>query len=950
MVVEALPDYYGDLDLKPGADPNDVKKQYRKLALKYHPDRNPGHEAEYAIKFQAIQSAHEVLTDPAQRAKYDAQRLRHGLLSAYASPPPRPNVPPRTQTTNFPPPPRPPPPSASKPSYSPPRPGASKYARFTGASSRWGTAGTDDAKSKTNDFKAWEQMRHGQGPIPPRRAPPPKAPRATHFETERTSSPGRSQPKTTANGVPLRRGAWEDLRDAGMPNLSRANTTRAPPKKAGFAPSPPARHEPPARSAYFNTFKGERPPPKPPSSSMPPPPPRVPTSKKPDPQGADFEFPLGTNHDRVSTPYHSPGGEKTFLSSPGLHRSSTSTTPRESNSRTGWHDRDSLHPDGEHIRAASAGAANRDGHRTMPGVSSATTTDTSSSSDEAEAETLYTGPRGTRVQASRKTRMPAGAGVRPRSSFPPHVRVEDVEDEPEASHTFLNTGFRKYSGVDMPSQKPFSDQPEDFMSHRMKQDAPQLGSQSAIPPAAYIPTEHSIPRRKSFDEKYRSTPDSKSSDHTSNNHKNKTPILFGPPSLRAETDGKSDSQPSFRLSTDDLERPFVGKPPLRSQSSETINVKFSPSCDPPRFGGDNAFFSSSSPDHSNKSSTLPAGSRSSQAPRHNERAGEESPGLTSSVPPPPKGPSKYLSEDWDKRFGAHTFQPPPSGSASGTASRKRSGTPRTGSLNNLKRAGTFSRATGFQPTVVDAQDEPPVYNATPAVSVNSSKTSSRVSTGSDGSAMDIDSTPPPVTDHNSTGNGDSGFSTRKNDFPSKTDVPILPPRADNPLQSEGDSINMNLGGFKNVAPFAPSNEGLNDTDDLKGALPFESRASTTIPNFDECTKKIEFPKVPKTPSPPSTLTQTSWNRYLTDMNAYIFKWNTFSANILLLFHKRQEEHREIGPSWVSCVGGDCDLYLKALDEDERARKYWEVASERHRECFRDLKRVREEMLRSQGHR
>ena len=35
MVIEALPDYYGDLDLKPGADPNDVKKQYRKLGMEF---------------------------------------------------------------------------------------------------------------------------------------------------------------------------------------------------------------------------------------------------------------------------------------------------------------------------------------------------------------------------------------------------------------------------------------------------------------------------------------------------------------------------------------------------------------------------------------------------------------------------------------------------------------------------------------------------------------------------------------------------------------------------------------------------------------------------------------------------------------------------------------------------------------------------------------------------
>ncbi|EHL02904.1 putative DnaJ-related protein rsp1 [Glarea lozoyensis 74030] len=44
--------------------------------LAYHPDRNPGRESEVTAKFQKIQSAHEVLTDAAERAKYDSNRSR----------------------------------------------------------------------------------------------------------------------------------------------------------------------------------------------------------------------------------------------------------------------------------------------------------------------------------------------------------------------------------------------------------------------------------------------------------------------------------------------------------------------------------------------------------------------------------------------------------------------------------------------------------------------------------------------------------------------------------------------------------------------------------------------------------------------------------------------------------------------------------------------------------
>lgn len=69
-------DYYADLGLTPSADIVEIKKQFRKLALKYHPDRNPGREQEVNSQFQVIQAAHEILSDPEAKAKYDATLLR----------------------------------------------------------------------------------------------------------------------------------------------------------------------------------------------------------------------------------------------------------------------------------------------------------------------------------------------------------------------------------------------------------------------------------------------------------------------------------------------------------------------------------------------------------------------------------------------------------------------------------------------------------------------------------------------------------------------------------------------------------------------------------------------------------------------------------------------------------------------------------------------------------
>jgi len=63
-------DYYSILDVDRKAGPEEIKKAYRKLARKYHPDVNGGDKAA-AEKFQEINEAHEVLSDPEKRRKYD---------------------------------------------------------------------------------------------------------------------------------------------------------------------------------------------------------------------------------------------------------------------------------------------------------------------------------------------------------------------------------------------------------------------------------------------------------------------------------------------------------------------------------------------------------------------------------------------------------------------------------------------------------------------------------------------------------------------------------------------------------------------------------------------------------------------------------------------------------------------------------------------------------------
>ncbi|ETW00318.1 hypothetical protein H310_07689 [Aphanomyces invadans] len=66
-----MADYYETLGLPRTASQDEIKKAYRKLAIKYHPDKNPDNQTEAEVKFKEIGEAYSILSDEDKKQAYD---------------------------------------------------------------------------------------------------------------------------------------------------------------------------------------------------------------------------------------------------------------------------------------------------------------------------------------------------------------------------------------------------------------------------------------------------------------------------------------------------------------------------------------------------------------------------------------------------------------------------------------------------------------------------------------------------------------------------------------------------------------------------------------------------------------------------------------------------------------------------------------------------------------
>jgi curved DNA-binding protein CbpA len=311
--VDPTRNYYADLNVSANASENEIRKAFRALALQFHPDRNPGRETQVVVKFQEIQAANEILSDPTTRAKYDTERRKYRNLNIPTNTPntprTRPPPPPRnTYTTSTPngsyyraPPPKP---TTQQPRPPPPQ----QYASYTSGADRFTSKNfrapptaqrpdtrAKDAEARANVFTAWQKM---------------KQPRADE------SRPYNAGSQAKQNGQASQNSESQQQKNPNGTPFGRSQSTRVPSSRKGFDPGTPGGDEGQARSAYRNYA---RPAPTPSSSTTPPhpPPPPPPTNDTPTTQ---VPYAEGT---RTRTPYYSSAaGERTSMFE-GLGRSAS---------------------------------------------------------------------------------------------------------------------------------------------------------------------------------------------------------------------------------------------------------------------------------------------------------------------------------------------------------------------------------------------------------------------------------------------------------------------------------------------------------------------------------------------------------------------------------------------------------------------------------------------------
>lgn len=941
------------------------------LALKYHPDRNPGKELDVVSKFQAVQAAHEILSDPGQKRKYDIDRAK--LKPNTPTLPRRGPVPPTP--SQFPPPPRRAPTTArgqnpfagnAHTTRNQPTPSANaeKYGAYARAGAQQWERTKEEAQSRQDAFRGFQQMRPGQSPTRERFAPPPP-PRQPRYPT--AARPASYVPHSAGAGpttAPRQQKSWDEFNrtgrfsagteaSPGFPGLSRTQSTR---KKHGFMPTTPDGDEPPAprSSAYASYSRGERPQASNPQSYFPEGTPHHSPQlnpQRPDKSplrhatssGADEERqPRRPGLDRISTRYGGIGGERTDVTSAGHERSSSARNSPVDSMR---HEHGSNGP--HHFHSHDNETRNRSSSRkSQPSVARAnrSISDSETSSEgDSEDETWAARPKAMpRSTHSRPTSTDFGArttadGQAFTGQFPGTNYVQPhLPREPESSRSQYRSPPppRSYPT----SQAAFNYVPGYSESHpTSQQPTPGTGNGYSGPrvanqgPNMYVPF-HFYPWQSS--QNSRSSPSRVGKNVPSLNgfplwavpssvlpHKN-TPKKHTLDTIR---EGKRDWIESWRSDacpSTFVERPrkhgrFADPPLSDSSTSDTESTHSAPQPTVQNTSSENGNekFPAAQWNQTFAAAADIFRPRSTDAPRKTSpvrvtRSRAKSHGKIQT------SPTKELQNDFSKsvndgiRVGpenSETFMPSKFAMEGWTESLRYQ---TTASGNEGDRSKTPRR-----PAKTPALKRQPVYPKPGSDPVEAAATDTSASeTGQAGTKLDDDVDPMDIDDSSPSSVPSTTSEVRKDTTPAQvaTVEEAQPTTTDtNGVRGHEAEVHVNLNDLSKVAPLGPSDTGLGDLRDLNTTLPFESKASPARPSQSmtngvafSSLKALNLPKPPKEVIPPlEDLTQEAWTRYTTEMSIYMRDWHIFNKKMLDHFQARQAQlDMTLLPNWVRSLG------------------------------------------------
>ncbi|KAK4040771.1 hypothetical protein C8A01DRAFT_45973 [Parachaetomium inaequale] len=927
-------DYYADLELPGTADAVEVKKQFKKLALKWHPDRNPGKEDEAKEKFLVIQAAHEILTDPATKSKLDSYRDRqrtsrytgasgvrgnpwqyaaHEVNQKYGAPPRRPQMPTR-----------------------PPAPTAAASTKQWDWAKKGGKPPTENTRAHT---EAWAHAR-------PHNSKPSQASAAAAGASARPPKPPPREPPTPRTTSQARR------QEAAFGN-----------RKTGYAPASPMGDEPPVRNPHYNTNPNDT------QASKP-----RPTSAFVDPLSALFSETFLDNRQR--TPYAANVGEKTNPFEPlnvnraksmrdgarrfqeGVGEVPPSPPPRQRSASTGSENfkrstnekpgsnEQSPKPGFQYQSRASAQYSPRGPETssapptaTFPGPNSSSSSVNSSANGKwhgHSCEVRFTNGLSTATvngDASDQTRNGSKVYESPFSINPRNLStIYSAGSSPKTPHSSGR------AGVGSARANKF-----DFPAYKSQENVgPTPSGEGPSPGANLFETKLQAQLqyllRGARPPAYTTMPPRKTDHWTSKYTNGAYPNSFSVP---VDDGPNAPHQARFtRNSADNINTRFV------AEEKGGANFQFSAGA---AGAADDGFLRAKQR------------ARGHQSPLRNEFTASAETVNGAQQAEPAKKQGDFVPEQWSEAFGPHVFVPPQPGKPTTSPTRP---------IRPIKRSRPVRMTAGTAGMVDDEETsgEDKGKASTPASGINGSRSPN---------AMDIDTPPPEPADAQANmprnipveptkpewrpGNGVNG----EPKLGTGLKTPNLHPTTAGSEDAD-DFARPMFSEFRNVEPFAPAKPaGLGSFADLSSNLPFASRASAKIPlaahqhhlhssekHAHTHTKPLDIPTPPTAPRAPASLCipgakvgAPAWLTYVREFEAYMALWFEFNRRVTDHFAARQRQNEGNGLAWLNAQGeAGVGEYLRAVEMDKYVRQKWMAACEAHELHFREFLGVRERVL------